>query len=135
MFDLKDLIKRAFKNIAKDTDSNIKDIEMEMVFTENEPIFNCFVGDKELTNNKGSLVFTLENALGYMKYSMLVGMAGAFGGLSKIVNDKFKESAEKHGFKFEEIKLLFFYNEVEHSEFRVIDKQEQEKYFKFEDFA
>ena len=134
MFDLKELIEKAFKTIRTQGGGDINEIEVEMLLTDSEPIFKCYEGEDIVINEKtGEKHFRLIDLVGFMKYSMLSGMAEAFGGLNNIVNAKINGICEKYKFKFDGVSLLFFYEELQHDEFRIVNGDD-EQYINFSEF-
>lgn len=134
MFELKDLIKRAFTTLLGKHHVAMKTLSIEMFFNDTEPIFKCFDDEVLIKNNNVSDYFSMLDLLGFMKYNMLNAMGGAFGGLNNIINSKVKEEADKRGIDFYGSSLLFFLDEVNHDEFRIIDKNNNETYLNFKDF-
>lgn len=134
MIELKDLIKRAFRTLVAQEGCDIDDLEIEMFFNDKEPVFDCYKGDVLIKNKKGDPKFSLKDLIGLLKYNMTNGVALAFGGLNSIVNAKVKSEAEKRGLEFEGISLVFISDEVNHNDFRVVEKGGKEEYLTFKDF-
>ena len=124
MFNLQDLLRIAYIKLEKNYKCDKNNVVIQMNLSENdEPTFLINHSGEHLPTKNGEQFFKMKELFGTLKYSSLITMASAFGGLSKIINDYLKGKCEDNGIKFNtnNIKIIIRYTDFKQNQMIIAD--------------